>query len=354
MVETHGTMRGSPCLQGWLEKYSVSAPRWRKNWRSRLLVLWDDRICWHKGSLAWATDAAAGELRLEPETKVLRDGPTLSIACADRVLVLRGSAQQVRARSPRAWPVRLTPCSVCRQIDEWEQAVHSVLAPLAQAAEMTPLQAPAAADPIQDAAAEAQAETIVKGTSAEVKEAAKAEAEKGGEDWAQLSWQRRQKLCASAAATVLQAKIDAGPQRTQTLCRNLRALEPVAAAATTSASSPPFPKLGLGRKEVLGAHHPNTLTSIGNMVDLLREMGRLAEAEVVLGNAVAVARETLGDDHLITLVLTAKAARLQHAQPGGAAAGKELLAATVARMAEVLGEGHQQTSKYREALREME
>ena len=54
------------------------------------------------------------------------------------------------------------------------------------------------------------------------------------------------------------------------------------------------------------------------------------------------------------LVLTAKAARLQHAQPGCAAAGKEQLAATVARMAEVLGEGHQQTSKYREALREME
>ena len=45
---------------------------------------------------------------------------------------------------------------------------------------------------------------------------------------------------------------------------------------------------------------------------------------------------------------------MQHAQPGGAAAGKELLVATVARMAEVLGEGHQQTSKYREALREME
>ena len=214
-----------------------------------------------------------------------------------------------------------------------------------------PLPASPDKNPVTDTAAEAQAADIVKGTSTEVKAAAEAEAARAGEDWAQLSWQRRQKLCASAAATVLQAKIDAGPQHTQTLCRNLRALEPVAAAATTSASSPPFPKLGLGRKEVLGAHHPNTLTSIGNMVDLLREMGRLAEAEVVLGNAVAVARETLGDDHLITLVLTAKAARLQHAQPGGAAAGKELLAATVARMVEVLGEGHQQTNKYREALR---
>ena len=53
-------------------------------------------------------------------------------------------------------------------------------------------------------------------------------------------------------------------------------------------------------------------------------------------------------------MITAKAARLQHAQPGGAVAGKELLAATVARMAEVLGESHQQTSKYRQVLMEME
>ena len=109
------------------------------------------------------------------------------------------------------------------------------------------------------------------------------------------------------------------------------------------------------RRETLGPRHPHTLASIGNLTDLLREMGRLAEAEAVLGDAVAAARETLGDkNHERTLVLQARAARLQHAQPGGGAAGKEQLAATVARMAEVLGEGHQQTSKYREALREME
>ena len=82
--------------------------------------------------------------------------------------------------------------------------------------------------------------------------------------------------------------------------------------------------------------------------------GDLDEGEAVLGNAVGVAQGVFGSNHWRTLVITAKAARLQHAQPGGAAAGKELLAATVARMAEVLGEGHQQTSKYREALREME
>ena len=59
-------------------------------------------------------------------------------------------------------------------------------------------------------------------------------------------------------------------------------------------------------------------------------------------------------DHVITLKITAIAARLQHAQPGGAVVGKELLAATVARMAEVLGDKHQDTRKYREVLTEME
>ena len=108
------------------------------------------------------------------------------------------------------------------------------------------------------------------------------------------------------------------------------------------------------RRETLGDRHPDTLTSIGNMADLLRATGALVEAEAVLGNAVAVSRESLGDDHVITLATSAKEARLQHAQPGGAAAGKELLAATVARMAEVLGDNHPQTSKYRKVLTEMD
>ena len=113
-------------------------------------------------------------------------------------------------------------------------------------------------------------------------------------------------------------------------------------------------------KETLGDRHRNTLTLMGNLADLLRATGDLAEAEAVLGNAVGVAQEVFGSNHMATLVITAKAARLQHAQPGGAAAGKELLAASVARMAEVLGDSpevlgdsHQQTSKYRAVLTEM-
>ena len=107
-------------------------------------------------------------------------------------------------------------------------------------------------------------------------------------------------------------------------------------------------------RETLGDRHPDTLTSIGNMADLLRATGALVESEAVLGNAVGVAQEVFGSNHMRTLVITAKAARLRHAQPGGAAAGKELLAATIARMAEVLGDNHHQTCKYRKVLTEME
>ena len=119
-------------------------------------------------------------------------------------------------------------------------------------------------------------------------------------------------------------------------------------------AEPLFREALKARREVLGDRHPSTLTSIGYLADLLREMGRLAEAQAVLGDAVAVARETLGERNLLALATTAKAARLQHAQPGGAAAGKELLAATVAQMAEVLGPSHAKTNKYRQALQEME
>ena len=109
-----------------------------------------------------------------------------------------------------------------------------------------------------------------------------------------------------------------------------------------------------GRKETLGGRHPSTLISVGNMVDLLRDTGALVEAEAVLGNSVGVAQEVFGLHHMRTLKITAIAAQLQHEQPSGTAAGKELLAATVARMAEMLGESHQYTSKYRKVLMEME
>ena len=57
--------------------------------------------------------------------------------------------------------------------------------------------------------------------------------------------------------------------------------------------------------------------------------------------------------HVITLATCAKAARLRHALPGGAAAGAEELARVVAEMSETLGAEHQQTRKYADALAAM-
>ena len=93
----------TPRKQGWLEKQAVSV-RLLKNWRMRDIVLWADRICWHREAGA----PAAGELWFEARTRAVRDDEEgecrLSIACADRVLVLRGSAHAVSAATPPTLP----------------------------------------------------------------------------------------------------------------------------------------------------------------------------------------------------------------------------------------------------------
>ena len=115
----------SPRKQGWLMKRSVSAPGWRKNWRRRWLVLMEDGICWHRDEGLFNP---VGELRFEPGATMRRvdaDGPMLSIACAGRELVLKGSAPEVQAHgSTTSTHVRLvtaptqhallTPC--CRSM----------------------------------------------------------------------------------------------------------------------------------------------------------------------------------------------------------------------------------------------
>ena len=75
---------------------------------------------------------------------------------------------------------------------------------------------------------DAQAKLIVEGTSAEVKAAAEADATRDGEEWGQLTWPRRQELCNTASATVLQTRTAAQPPAVQALCAQLRALEPPA------------------------------------------------------------------------------------------------------------------------------
>ena len=104
------------------------------------------------------------------------------------------------------------------------------------------------------------------------------------------------------------------------------------------------------RRQVLGDRHRGTLASIGNLVDLLREQGRLEDASAILGNTPSVAAEVLGELHLSTLVLKAKAAQLTQRLGGGA----KSLGAVVASMEAVVGEAHPKTLKYAAALREMQ
>ena len=92
---------------------------------------------------------------------------------------------------------------------------------------------------------------------------------------------------------------------------------------------------------------------IAPLVELRREQGRLAEAEQELGTLVADARKKRGPQHFVTLEVEAVAARLQHAQPDGAAAGAAELRAVVERMGEFLGAAHQVTAKWQRVLEGM-
>ena len=114
----------------------------------------------------------------------------------------------------------------------------------AEPAVATIAQAPAAAALVAIAEPDAQAKVIVEGTSAEVKAAAEADATRDGEDWGQLTWPRRQELCNTASATVLQTRTAAQPPAVQALCTQLCSLEPPAATVVND-TSPPFPRLGV-------------------------------------------------------------------------------------------------------------
>ena len=89
------------------------------------------------------------------------------------------------------------------------------------------------------------------------------------------------------------------------------------------------------------------------LVELLREQGRLAEAEQELGTLAADAHKAVGPQHPDTLEAEAIAARLKHAQPNGAAEGAAELRAVVERMTEFLGAAHQDTRKWQRVLEEM-
>lgn len=67
---------------------------------------------------------------------------------------------------------------------------------------------------------------------------------------------------------------------------SLGILEPPAGAKSSSTT------IGVSRR-MLGDDHPDTLVSIHNIGSLLRELGRLEEAEAIGAEAVDRARRTL-------------------------------------------------------------
>ena len=101
-----------------------------------------------------------------------------------------------------------------------------------------------------------------------------------------------------------------------------------------------------GTRETLGDRHMYTLGSIGNYADLLcrRDPVHPNRARTAMGDAPEVAREVLGADHPVSLLIEAQAARIGIAL---GVAGRTVLRQVVARMEAVLGPEHPQTRKYK-------
>ena len=96
------------------------------------------------------------------------------------------------------------------------------------------------------------------------------------------------------------------------------------------------------RRKALGDRHPDTLTSINGLALLLRAQGRLGEAEPLYLEALVARRETLGDRHAMTLtsinnlaLLLSDLGRLGDAEP--------LYLEALAARRETLGDRHPKT-----------
>ena len=96
------------------------------------------------------------------------------------------------------------------------------------------------------------------------------------------------------------------------------------------------------RRETLGDKHPDTLTSINNMGELLHDLGKFNEAEPLFCEALAGFRETLGDRHPETLTSIHSMAMLLKAK-GKLAEADMLLREALAGSRDTLGDKHPST-----------
>ena len=79
-------------------------------------------------------------------------------------------------------------------------------------------------------------------------------------------------------------------------------------------AEPLFRRALEGREQQLGAHHPDTLTSVSNLASLLREQGKLTEAEPLCRRALEGREQQLGAHHPNTLTSVNNLAALLQAQ----------------------------------------
>jgi hypothetical protein len=106
------------------------------------------------------------------------------------------------------------------------------------------------------------------------------------------------------------------------------------------------------RKRVLGAEHPHTLMSASNLAELLANQGKHTEAEPIQREVLGLRKRVLGAEHPDTLM---SACNLAHslANRGENAEAEPMLQATLASLQRVLGPTHPYTLEIASSLEQV-
>ena len=109
-----------------------------------------------------------------------------------------------------------------------------------------------------------------------------------------------------------------------------------------SEAEPLYREALAGRRKALGDDHPDTLGSVNNFACLLQDQGKLSEAEPLYRKALAGRRKALGDDHPDTLTSLSNFAILLKAQ-GKLSEAEPLYRDALAGRRKALGNEHPDT-----------
>ena len=107
-------------------------------------------------------------------------------------------------------------------------------------------------------------------------------------------------------------------------------------------AEPSYLRALAGCERVLGAEHPDTLTSVNNLAGLYRSQGRFGEAEPLYLRALAAKERVLGAEHPSTLTSVNNLAGLYESQ-GRLGEAEPLLARALETRERVLGAEHPDT-----------